>query len=167
MKPLTRALIVAALHLAIICSLGAKLLYDRAARPRVWIETENYDPDLPIRGRYVALRPVLQVVPAPVLSDKDKYDWANARLELRDGKLIAVRDENGPVRIDSWLRDGLTITRANIQLLYFIPEHAKDPTRLQTGQQLWVEATIPKKGPPRPIRLGIKENGKLTPLDLR
>jgi len=33
---------------------------------------------------------------------------------------------------------------------------------------LWVEATIPKKGAPRPIRLGVsKNNGPIEPLNLR
>jgi hypothetical protein len=49
-------------------------------------------------------------------------------------------------------------------LAYFIPEHAPDPSRLKPGQELWVEVTLPPKGDPRPIRLGIKQNGTLTPL---
>ena len=32
---------------------------DRATRPRVWVETAPYDPDLPIRGRYVSLQIVV------------------------------------------------------------------------------------------------------------
>jgi hypothetical protein len=27
-----------------------------------------------------------------------------------------------------------------------------------------VEVTVPKKGPPRPIRLGVEENGEIRPL---
>ena len=53
---LKKGLIVAALHLAIVGSLGAKLLVDRATRPRVWARTAPIDPDDPLRGRYVRLR---------------------------------------------------------------------------------------------------------------
>ena len=47
MKPLYKGLIIALVHVCIVSSLGAKLLYDRTARPRVWALTTPYDPDLP------------------------------------------------------------------------------------------------------------------------
>ena len=53
---LKKGLVVAALHLAMVSSLGAKLLVDRAMRPRVWVRTAPVDPDDPLRGRYVRLR---------------------------------------------------------------------------------------------------------------
>jgi hypothetical protein len=34
------------------------------------------------------------------------------------------------------------------------------------GEELWVEVTLPRRGPPRPIRLAVKKDGVLTPLDL-
>lgn len=34
------------------------------------------------------------------------------------------------------------------------------PTRLANGEELWVLATIPRKGPPRPNALGIKKAGE-------
>ena len=50
---------------------------------------------------------------------------------------------------------------------FFIPEHVTDPSRRAPGEELWVEVTIPKKGPPRPIRLGVSKNkGPIIPLDL-
>ena len=51
-----KGLIVALIHVLLVASLGAKLLVDRATRPRVWARTAPFDPDLPIRGRYVRLR---------------------------------------------------------------------------------------------------------------
>ncbi len=33
-------------------------------------------------------------------------------------------------------------------------------------RQLWAEVRLPRKAPPRPIRLGVKKEGLLTPLDL-
>jgi hypothetical protein len=39
-----------------VASLGGKLLADRGMRPRVWARAAPFDPNLPIRGRYVRLR---------------------------------------------------------------------------------------------------------------
>ena len=50
-------LILAAIHLAIVGSLGVKLLADRAMLPRAWVRAAPVDPNLPIRGRYVQIRP--------------------------------------------------------------------------------------------------------------
>ena len=50
---------------------------------------------------------------------------------------------------------------------FFIPEHVPDPSRRPPGEQLWVEATVPKKGAPRPIRLGVKkDDGPIVPLNI-
>jgi len=53
-------------------------------------------------------------------------------------------------------------------VLFFIPDTAKDPSGLPRGDELWVLATIPRKGPPRPIALGVKKAGaaSIEPLDL-
>jgi hypothetical protein len=53
-----------------------------------------------------------------------------------------------------------------LPVAFFIPEHVLDPSRRPAGEELWVEVTVPGKGPPRPIRLGVKKDGALTPLDL-
>jgi hypothetical protein len=44
------------MHAALVLSLAAKLLHDRANRPRVWALAAAYDPALPIRGRYLTDR---------------------------------------------------------------------------------------------------------------
>ena len=49
---------------------------------------------------------------------------------------------------------------------YFIPPNVPDPSRRPQGEELWAEVSVPKKGAPRPIRLGVKKDGVLTPLDL-
>ena len=56
MTPQRKGLMVALLHVAIVSSLGVKLVADRASYPRVWARTAPVDPNLPIRGRYVRLR---------------------------------------------------------------------------------------------------------------
>ena len=112
MTPLVKGLLVAVAHIAIVCSLGGKLLYDRATRPRQWVHVLPYDPDSPLRGRYVRLR---------------------------------IEGSNQPIA-------------------FFIPEHIPDPSIRAAGEELWAEVTLPRKGPPRPIRLAVKKDGVLTPL---
>ena len=58
------------------------------------------------------------------------------------------------------------VVRLREPLAYFIPEHVPDPSARPVGEELWVEVTLPRKGPLRPIRLGVKKNGVLTPLNL-
>jgi hypothetical protein len=112
MTPLAKGLLVAGLHVALTASLGAKLLMDRATRPRVWVHVLPVDPDSPLRGRYVRLR---------------------------------IKDSSE-------------------RLAFFIPEHIPDPSIRAADEELWAEVTLPRKGPPRPIRLAVKKDGVLTPL---
>jgi hypothetical protein len=50
---------------------------------------------------------------------------------------------------------------------FFIPEEVADPSVRPSGEELWAEVTIPREGPPRPIRLGVMRDGRLTPLAIR
>jgi hypothetical protein len=52
-------------------------------------------------------------------------------------------------------------------VVFFIPADLPDPSRRPQGEELWAEVSVPNKGAPRPIRLGVKKGGVLTPLDLR
>jgi hypothetical protein len=51
------------------------------------------------------------------------------------------------------------------QAPFFIAEHVPDPSRRGPGEELWVEVSVPAKGIPRPIRLGVRKDGVLTPLE--
>lgn len=171
MKPLYKGFLIALLQLAIVSSLGAKLLYDRAHRPRVWIKSAVYDPDLPIRGKYLSLS---IEVPAEGFSGraqaygefKSEYYFSPNRcdLVLRDGQLIAVANERGEFFANVQQRDNRLVAIINGETAYFLPEHKNGPILHNRGEELWIEATIPRKGPPRPIRLGVKKDGVLTPL---
>ena len=181
MKPLYKGLIVATLQIALVSSLGGKLLYDRATRPRVWARTANYDPDLPIRGRYVSLR--VEVTPEG-FNAKDwqddsggKYGYTKSvKLGVKDDKLIAIPSEDSEdtsvyvAPRTQYVQGKIIVVSPEVYLeepvAFFIPEHASNPARLNKGKELWVEVTVPKKGPPRPLRLGIKKDGVLTPLHL-
>jgi hypothetical protein len=168
-----KGVLLGAIQIALVLSLGGKLLYDRMTRQRVWVLTEVYDPELPIRGRYLSQR--LQL-PAEGFAYKEANQpnasewWMNrqwAYLEVRNSQLIAKPQGPGP---GEWVHlhknsDGTIVAVSEEPVLVFISEYAKVPN-LGAGQQMWVEVTVPAKGPPRPIRIGIKRDGVLTPLKL-
>jgi hypothetical protein len=89
------------------------------------------------------------------------------RLQAAGDRLRGVLEDDGPlpVRLDS-TADGL-VAGLNDPVAFFIPEHIPDPSLRPTGEELWAEVTVPSRGPPRPIRLGVRRAGILTPLDIR
>ncbi len=160
-----KGIIVALLHLAIVGGIGGKLLADRTTRPRVWARTAPVDPNLPIRGRYVRLRVEAAYPESPTA--KDAIDYHRVVLTEENGQLIA----RSAVGSDGLLartanRDGQRVAVIDQALAYFIPEHVPDPSFRAAGEELWVEVTLPRQGAPRPIRLGVRKDGQLTPLDI-
>jgi hypothetical protein len=169
MRILYKGLLLALLQLGIVSTLGAKLLYDRSHRPRVWIKSAIYDPNLPIRGKYLALNIEVpaegftaRMQPAPY-----QYEFFSPNrcdLVLRGNQLIALANEQGEFYANVSRRSQDVIAVIAGQMAYFLPEHNNGPMLRDRGEELWIEATIPHKGPPRPIRLGIRKDGVLTPL---
>lgn len=166
----TKGLILAALHVTIVLSLGGKLLYDRANRPRVWVKTSPVDPELPIRGRYVRLQLVVAAPAIPDITNRQQSPSVNLRVE--NNRLIAEPDPHpsalSELRIVRRSRpDGEAEALLSPPVAFFISEHVRDPSIRTQGEELWVEVTVPKKGPPRPIRLGVKVgDGPVRTLDL-
>ncbi len=186
-KPMIKAAVVALIQVLIVCSLGAKLLYDRRTSPRAWFKTERYDPNLPIRGRYVSL--LIEVTDSRSTEEVEKkfgteiqaiqnrnaqYRYRGVDDFGRECGSIAMRDgaplaEFGQTT-EIWNCDNLTFVRRrtgnenSLRLtepsLFFISDTAKDPTHLKPGEELWVLATIPRKGLPRPLALGVKAGQK-------
>jgi len=190
-KAMTKAIAVALIQLLLVSLLGGKLLYDRRTRPQAWFKTERFDPNLPIRGRYVSLQIELADPRSPeevesrfkgeiqLYENQPYHNFYSfgqecGTIEVRGGAPVARFDEVSA----GWACDKLTFSRRraggrtvlqlNEPILFFISETAKDPTALRPGDELWVLATIPRKGPPRPIALGIKKSGGTTiaPLSL-
>ena len=156
-----RGFLVAAVHVGLLLAVVGKYWWDRESLPRVWARSMNYDPNLPIRGRYVRLAVVVDTPPPPpVLSYNGIY---NARLFIDGGRLKGEFVEHGGIRI--WRRDtGITIMEP---MAFFLPEHVPDPSVRQPGEELWVEVSVPKHGLPRPVRLGVKKDGQIQALDLQ
>jgi hypothetical protein len=186
MKPMTKALLVALIQVLIVSSLGAKLLYDRRTRPQAWFKAERFDPNLPIRGRYVSL--TLEVNDSrsdaevekkfaneiqAIEKGRGRYTYLGVNDFGRECGSVSVRDGSPEAQFDQspqWNCDNLMFVRRKTSTgsvlglsepsLFFIPDTAKDPTVLPSGNELWVLATIPVKGPPRPITLGVKKAGE-------
>lgn len=177
-----RGLWLAALHVALVASLGAKLLIDRATSPRVWLRAAPVDPDLPIRGRYVQLRVEVAIGPGLDFSDAQRpVTMPDGRtftpppnpkvvvLSMQNRALVVAlpSSDGGGLLARERIRDGERVAVLDEPLAYFIPDRVADPSIRPTGEELWVEVTIPRKGPPRPIQLGVKKGGPITPLEIR
>jgi len=155
MKPVYRGAVVALLQCVLVLSVAGKYQLDRERLPRVWTKTAANDPNLFVRGRYVSLQlDVDAAMPVPAV-------WQAARLSIVDGRLTASPDPSGSVHIAA--RGGGWVIVEPVA--YFIPESVPDPTVRHPGEELWVEVSVPAKGAPRPIRLGVKKDGVLTPLE--
>jgi hypothetical protein len=169
-----KGLLLASIQVVLVLSLGGKLLYDRMTRPRVWVLSQVYDPNLPIRGRYLSQQLRMPAEGFIYFDSKQQYsnEWYLNRkwayLEIRNGQLIAKSEGSGP---GEWIHllknnDDTLVALSEESVLFFVPDNADLPA-LKPGQEMWVEVTIPVKGPPRPIRIGIKKDGILSPLNLK
>jgi len=164
-----RAIALIVIQCLLVSSIAAKYLYERATRPRVWVRAAQYDPELPMRGRYLALSPEVDVCAlTPQTENKFREGWYKGyrvALVARDGKLVAEDAKDRLPRGDYPMatasnRNPCERARLSPGIDYFIPEHAKSPFPLKPEQELWVEVTVPPSGPPRPIQLALSENGQ-------
>jgi hypothetical protein len=172
MRPLIKGLVVAALHVALVASLGAKMLYDRATLPRVWVRTAPYDPSLPIRGRYVRLQLVVEArgIQEPLGPPERWSKSYPAAVRVEGERLVAepAPRETADFHVRFVWLNGEWLAVLDPTVAFFIPEHIPDPSWRKAGEALWVEVTLPRHGPPRPIRLGVKKgDAPLVPLDIR
>jgi len=173
MSQLQKGLIFAVIQIVFVASLGAKLLWDRGRLPRGWAATQGYDPDLPIRGRYISV--TLLVNADKIFSDAAQsqahppsaYGPWNVYLTVENGKIVANPADHytGLTVSVPTARPGETLASLSPPVIYFLPEHAADPIRGRPVGSVFMEATIPRKGPPRPIRLGTQINGRIVPAD--
>ena len=152
-----RGIVVALLQCLIVATVAGKYAWDRERLPRVWAKTAPVDPTLPIRGRYVSMRLVVD-------GQEVVGDWSPVRLSAAGGHLTASTETNSNLHVMRTADLQWATTEA---VAFFLPEHVADPSIRTAGEELWVEVSVPKKGPPRPLRLGVRKDGVLRPLDLR
>lgn len=173
MRALKKGLLLAALQVLLVASLAAKLSWDRARSPRVWAKAGTYDPDLPIRGRYLGLQLEAKLDNPPTTGPGRQKQlpfsyvyWGV--LHPQNGQLAATIAATGtgvPLVIQHWRSEDQFVLMEPV--LFFLPEHAIDPWIQSRGGELWAEVTLPRKGPPRPIRLAVKRGKSFTPLEVK
>jgi hypothetical protein len=184
------SMVLLAIQLVIVSSIAAKYLYQRWRCPRVWTRSVAYDPELVMRGRYLSLQLVVDGCESTLPSHKEAAFPRNvdgtvksprftvqgvvlaqfqARLAVEKNRLVALRlpEPEGP-------RDGLLVSaeaghpceemRLVEPVNFYIAEHAQSPLPVAGGDELWIEVTVPPKGPPRPIQLALKHEGAWKPL---
>jgi hypothetical protein len=171
--------ILVIIQLLLVLSITGKYLYERNFYPRVWTPARQIDPNLPLRGRYLALQ---LLIDACTLAKEPQYYRPGGRPEitsLTSGWSWPIR----PVPVNGRLQASLPgSTAANDNQYIFLEEHApctqvpftrgelfipdtaNPPFPLKPGQQLWVEVTLPPSGPPRPIQLAISDSSGFHPL---
>ena len=173
MSRVLRSTLVAVIHVALLTAVGAVLLSERRSLPAVWAATTGVDPVLPIRGRYVALNLIVEPRGAmPPLDEAASGPPVEATLSVEGGRLVATIlpppdieaavAARGPV-IRRWQAAPDAVWVLDEPIAFFLPENAPDPSRLEPGQVLWAEVTVPRRGAPRPIRLEARPAGAARP----
>jgi hypothetical protein len=178
------------IQLVLVSSIAAKYLYQRSTCPRVWTRTAAYDPQMVMRGRYLSLQLTVDGCHSTLPSAKQAQFPRNidgttnpngfsvttaqpvqfrANLKVEGNKLVAIRIPEADLR-----STGVMVTAGpgsscdSLRIVepvdFYIAEHAASPLPMQPGQELWIEVTIPPKGPPRPIQLAMKQDGAWKPL---
>jgi hypothetical protein len=156
----------------------------------VWTRTAAYDPELVMRGRYLSLQLMVDGCQSTLPSAK-RADFPRdvngaavqgqyairgegnvefpAELKVANQQLlaIAIRDEEkGSAGRRVAASPGVPCDQMRLvdPVNFYIAEHAHSPLPLARGAELWIEVTVPPKGPPRPIQLALKQDGRWEPL---
>lgn len=113
-----------------------------------------------------------------------------AKLRVEDNQLLAIRipesegdssEQLGGQFVVAWPEASCDELRLDSPVNFYLPEHAQIPATAgrshwdaqglgwvvdPNAPELWMEVTVPPKGPPRPTQLALKENGVWKPLGL-
>jgi hypothetical protein len=174
MSARAKGLWVLVVQLAVVLSIGAKYAWERHHCPMVWARAGQYDPEQPIRGRYIALTVHASACGLP--GGGRAYDFSRPgrspqQAEMKMWRVVpAVNDGVLTARVVEETRPGPSETlmldhdmpceyaRLGENSEFFVPEHAKSPFPLQKGQELWALVTVPPSGPVRPVKLAISDS---------
>jgi uncharacterized membrane-anchored protein len=184
------SLVLLVFQLALVSSIAAKYVYQRRSCPRVWTHTVAVDPELLMRGRYLSLQLMVDGCQSTLPSAKQATFGRNvdgsanqmpygiaagqpvefpAQLGVKNNKLIAVRIPSTDTSPDGETISAVPNSSCDAMRLadpvnFYIPDDAQSPLPRTAGAELWIEVTVPPKGPPRPIQLALKQNGAWQPL---
>ncbi len=165
-RPIVAAVVIGVAQAAIVCSLAAQAALDRGRLPRAWVRARPVTSTPAAHGRYlrVYLVPVVDAGVAP------RIDSINGRavvrtvpvaLEARDGRLLAHKAPASRVSLGypDDRKEGEAVVWPAVDC--FVPAADGNPSRLLEQRELWIEVTVPRQGPPRPIRLGTMKDGSV------
>lgn len=178
-------------QLALVSLVAGKYLWQRWTCPKVWTRTVAVDPELPMRGRYLSLQLTVDGCGSTLPSAKaaqfprdvngaavagpygirpaDMVEF-NGELKVANNKLVAVKIED-PGKADTgqliaaWPGTQCDEMRLEKPVDFFIADRAQSPVPVKRSQELWIEVTLPPKGPPRPLQMALKDNGVWKPVD--
>ncbi len=178
------------IQLALVSTIAAKYLYQRWTCPRVWARAAAFDPQSPMRGRYLALQLIVDgcqstlpsaknatfprdvngaVEPGQYILRPNDVEF-RANLKAGNNAILAVRiegteDPNAGEAVVGAAGSPCNQVQLESSTDFFISDTAQSPLPLKPGQELWIEVTVPPKGPPRPIQMALKDNGAWKPLN--
>jgi len=194
MKLAKTSIALLVIQLALVSLIAAKYLYQRWTCPRVWTRTVVDDPELVMRGRYLSEQLIVDGCQSTLPSAKQATMPRNldglpvglrfsinsaqavrflAELQVEGNKLVAIRipdsdaqpsQQAGGQMVAAWPGSSCEDLRLDTPVDFYIAEHAASPMPLKPGQELWIEVTLPPKGPPRPLQLALKQDGAWKPL---
>jgi len=177
-RAIRAGLILVFVQAVLVLSVAGKYLYERQTRPRVWTRATQFDPSLPLRGRYLSLQLIVNACGLPrdaehtiqVYSGGHPFWQWHVSLTVANGKLVPRLEKPWSPRPGGILtlfadRACDRATLSNEEML-FIPDRAQLPFPLPPGQELWVEVTLPPSGPPRPIQIALSDRDGFHPLRL-
>ena len=185
MRRMQAGLLLLVVQMALVLSIAGKYLHERRTQPRVWVRAGHFDPNLPLRGRYLALQPEVDACGLPRDPARLQGQFKNSQgkelpgywefsttLEVRHGGVVAIeaRHEKNPSEVQRVTLSGnqpCERARLSESVNVFIPDTARTPFPLKPGQELWAEVTVPKTGPPRPIQLALSDASGFHPLPLQ
>ncbi len=175
------------IQLAIVSTVAAKYLYQRASCPRVWTRTAAYDPALIMRGRYLSLQLTVDgcgstlpsakdaEFPRSINGDPGRKDFLHpcGRYCLVPGK---TRRERQQANCDSRSRIGYfhgntdnrwkfrlilrpDASRAARQFLHPRTRRRSNPTQARPGAL--DRSDRPAEGPATPIAVGAKKQRRM------
>jgi hypothetical protein len=184
-----KSAVLLVIQLLVVSAIAAKYLYQRCSCPRVWALAQAYDPELPMRGRYIQTQlrvdgcrntlPAAKATHFPrdlsgAVKPGQSVMWPmplsfRANLKVENNRLIAVQVQGHerPIAGEEVLAvPGATCDQMRLvtPTNYYISDTVKSPLPFKPGQELWVEVTVPAKGPPRPLAMALKDNGVWKPL---
>jgi hypothetical protein len=168
-RPMASALVIGLVQGALIASLAVQAALDRGRLPRAWALAIPVTATPAVHGRYVRLH----VVPIVDAGLAPRLDIVNQRtivrptpvaLEARDGRLLAHKAPASHVDLafPDNRKEGQTVLAPAVDC--FLPPAAGDASQIVSQGALWVEVSVPRRGVPRPLRLGVMKNGRIEPI---